>query len=266
MTSRPGGDGRTRLVVRADDFGMCHAVNQGVRAAWEEGIVTVATTMAPCPWYEEAAAIIRETGMPTGAHQTLTCEWDFFRWRPLTDGASLTGPDATFWRTSEEAEEHADHDEVVVELLAQVDRLRTSGAPLEFLDCHMRTAVPAAYAEVSERSGAPFLYSGAVPLDTLAELTPRDAKEKKAWLLGWLGDLQPGLHMLVCHPAVPSPELEALTSPRSEPWPWAATWRVPDLDVLTDAEVRGAVERAGITLCSLSDALSPVGGPDQAAA
>lgn len=253
------GDGFKRLVVRGDDFGMCHAVNEGVYAAWQRGIVTMTTTMAPCPWYEEAAATICETGIPTGAHLTLTCEWDFLRWRPLTGGSSLAGPDGTFWRTTDETESHGDHHEMVVELLAQVERLRCSGIAPEFLDCHMGTSVPPVYAEVAERTGIPFLYSGEVPLDSFEMLTSRDAKDKKAWLLDWLASLQPGVHMLICHPAVESAELNALTRPTSAPWPWAATWRLGDFDVLTDPDVRRAVERAGIRLCSFGEAFGAAG-------
>lgn len=258
MNGGTAGSGAIHLVVRADDFGMCHAVNMGVRQAWEHGIVTTTTTMAACPWYEEAAAILRETGLPTGVHQTLTCEWDFFRWRPLTNGPSLAGPgpDGTFWRTSEEAEQHGDHEQVVTELLAQVARLRGSGIEPEFLDCHMRTTLPAAFDEVSRKAGVPFLYSDAVALDGLEELTPRDEKDKKPWLLDWLGGLGPGLHMLVSHPGAGGAELSSLTSPGSGPFPWAEKWRVADLEVLTDPDVRQAVDKAGIELVTLRQGLS----------
>src|SRR5215469_7607653 len=101
---------------------MCHAVNEGIKRAFTEGIVTTASTMAPCPWFGEAAKISKEIGIPIGAHQTLTCEWDYFRWQPLTDGPSLARPDGTFWSSVELARHHVQQDEAVRELLAQVDR------------------------------------------------------------------------------------------------------------------------------------------------
>lgn len=245
-----------RLVVRVDDFGMCHAVNEGIRRAFTAGIATTASAMAPCPWFAEAVTIAKRAGIPLGAHQTLTCEWDFFRWRPLTDGRSLTGPDATFHRTVEEAAARVTHEDAVRELLAQVGRFRDDGLALEYLDHHMGSALPSAYAEVSESTGVPFLYSGRIHLDSYNELTPRDAGEKKAWLLRLLRGLRPGLHMLVCHPGAGGPELASLTGPESVPWPWAERWRVADLEVLTDPEIRGVIDDAGITLCSLGQALS----------
>jgi predicted glycoside hydrolase/deacetylase ChbG (UPF0249 family) len=71
--------GDVRLIVQGDDFGMCHAVNVGTMQAFQEGILTQASTMAACPWFTEAAALARESGIPLGVHQTLTCEWDFLR-------------------------------------------------------------------------------------------------------------------------------------------------------------------------------------------
>jgi chitin disaccharide deacetylase len=251
--------GQVRLVVRGDDFGMCHAVNEGIRVAFTAGIVTTSSTMAPCPWFGEAIKIAKETGIPLGAHQTLTCEWDYFRWRPLTDGRSLAGPDGTFRPSVELARQHVRHDEVVGELVAQVDRFISAGIGVDYLDHHMGPTLPAAYAQVSERTGVPFLYSSQVrgQLASLSELSPRDAGGKKEWLLSYLSQLGPGAHVLVCHPAVASSELECLTGPDSVPYRWAAEYRISDLEALTDPDVRERIDELGIALCSLPEALSP---------
>jgi chitin disaccharide deacetylase len=55
-----------RLVVRGDDFGMCHAVNEGIKRAFTDGTVTTASTMAPCPWFGEAVAITTDRGFRSG--------------------------------------------------------------------------------------------------------------------------------------------------------------------------------------------------------
>ena len=245
------------LVVRGDDFGMCHAVNEGIERAFTDGIVTTASTMAPCPWFEEAAKIAKEVGIPIGAHQTLTCEWDYLRWRPLTDGPSLARPDGTFWSSVELARHHVQQDEAVRELLAQVDRFRSAGLGLDYLDHHMGSVVPAAYVEVSARTGVPFLYSDEVRggLASVSELSPREAAGKKAWMLSYLRGLAPGAHVLVSHPGADSRELGSLTGPDSVPYRWAAEYRVSDLAVLTDPDVRELVSELGITLCSLPEAL-----------
>jgi predicted glycoside hydrolase/deacetylase ChbG (UPF0249 family) len=249
---------RIRLAVRGDDFGMCHAVNEGIKRAFTEGIVTTASAMAPCPWFGEAAKIAKDIGIPVGAHQTLTCEWDYFRWRPLTDGPSLSGADGTFHVSVELASEHVRHADAVRELLAQVDRFRSAGLSLDYLDHHMGGSVPAAYAEVSELTGVPFLYADEIRrrLMSISELSPRDAAGKKAWMLNYLRGLRPGAHLLICHPAVQSAELESLTAPGSVPYRWAAEYRLSDLAVLTDPEVRELIGSLGITLCTLGQLLS----------
>jgi chitin disaccharide deacetylase len=247
-----------RLVVRGDDFGMCHAVNEGIERAFTEGIVTTASTMAPCPWFGEAIEIAEGVGIPLGAHQTLTCEWDYFRWRPLTNGRSLVGDDGTFRPSVELAQQHVQQDEVVSELLAQVARFRSAGVSLDYLDHHMGSTLPAAYAEVAELTGIPFLYSDEVRRGfvSISQLSPRDAAGKKEWMLSYLSQLVPGAHLLVCHPAVDSSEVRSLTGPDSEPYRWAAEYRLSDLDVLVDPDVKGLIGELAITLCSLPEALS----------
>lgn len=251
--------GRVRLVVRGDDFGMCHAVNEGIRRAFTDGLVTTASAMAPCPWFGEAMKITKDVGIPVGAHQTLTCEWDYFRWRPLTDGPSLARADGTFQPSVELASQHLDHHDAVTELLAQVDRFRSAGVRLDYLDYHMGSALSAVYPEVSALTGVPFLYSGQIrsQVASISELSPREAADKKAWMIGYLNGLTPGVHLLVCHPGVASSELESLTGPDSVPYRWAAEYRISDLEVLTDPQVRELVDHLGITLCSLPEALRP---------
>jgi len=250
--------GSIRLVVRGDDFGMCHAVNDGILRAFTEGIVTTSSAMAPCPWFGEAMKITKDIEIPVGAHQTLTCEWDYFRWRPLTDGPSLAGEDGTLRPSVELARQHVDHQQAVTELLAQVARFRSAGVRLDYLDHHMGSTLPSAYAAVSELTGVPFLYSDEVrsQLSSVDELSPRAAAGKKAWLLDYLSGLAPGAHLLVCHPGVAGSELESLTGPDSVPYRWAAEYRISDLDVLTDPEVRALIDDLGIALCSLPEALS----------
>jgi predicted glycoside hydrolase/deacetylase ChbG (UPF0249 family) len=249
----------TRLIVRGDDFGMCHAVNEGIAAAFSEGIVTTSSTMAPCPWFGGAVGIARDLRIPLGAHQTLTCEWDYFRWRPITGRQSLTGPDGTFHRTVELAQQHVQFDDAVEELLGQVGLFRSAGLSLDYLDCHMGSTLPAAYAEVSAQTSVPYLYSDVISgrLASYSELSPRDGSMKKAWLASYLRGLGPGVHLLVSHPAVLSSELESLTGPDSVPYRWAAEYRLSDLEVLTDPDIGALIDELGVRLCSLPEALAP---------
>jgi len=100
--------------VQGDDFGMCHAVNEGVALAFREGVVTQASAMAACPWFDEAARLALDLAMPVGLHQTLTCEWDYLRWGPLTRNDALADPDGTFPRSVAGAQRGLDHHDVQV--------------------------------------------------------------------------------------------------------------------------------------------------------
>ena len=252
-------DTSVKLIVRADDFGMCHSVNEGIVKAFTEGIVTQSSVMVPCPWFTEAAALARSYEIPVGIHQTLTCEWDYLRWRPLTSGLSLTGPDGTFYRSVAEARDVVGHDDAVAELLAQAARFTAEGLTIDYLDVHMGAVAPKAYAEVADTLGELFLYSDLARSRGLASvqgLSERDGSGKREWLLNYLVSLEPGLHMLVVHPAVAGSEIASLTGPESVPYRWAEEYRIADLELLTDPGVAALIRERGIELTSVGETIA----------
>ncbi len=61
-----------RLIINADDFGLCPGVNRAVVEAHNRGILTSATLMAGAPAAEEAAEIARQTPtLAVGVHLNL---------------------------------------------------------------------------------------------------------------------------------------------------------------------------------------------------
>lgn len=252
-----GSPGDVKLVVQSDDFGMCHAVNTGTVEAFREGIVTQTTMMVPCPWFDEGVALAHEHDIPTGVHLTLTCEWDFLRWRPMTGGPSLVGDDGTFLRTVEAAQAAIDHGEAVAELAAQVDRFLDAGLALNHLCPHMGMVATEAYAEVAERYGVPFLYPGVPRSLTFTSITfLSDRDDKLAFLLRRLGKLAPGVHLLNAHCATPGDELRSITGPDSVPFPYAEAYRKTDLEVLTHPDVIAAIDDLGIELTTTATAFA----------
>jgi predicted glycoside hydrolase/deacetylase ChbG (UPF0249 family) len=250
--------GEIRLIVQGDDFGMCHAVNVGTLHAFQEGILTQASTMAACPWFTEAAALAREYGIPLGVHQTLTCEWDYLRWRPLTDGPSLVGDDGTFFRTVAEARASITRADAVRELSAQVAKFAAEGLPIHYLDVHMGESAPDAYDEISDAAGQPYIY-GPVESQRFASieiLSDREAADKKPWVLDHIAGLTPGVHLLVTHCAVAEPELAAMTAPGTETYRWAEEYRLSDQAIVTDPEIRKAIEERAIELVSMRNAFT----------
>lgn len=244
------------LVVQSDDFGMCHAVNEGVVRAFEEGILTQASAMAPCPWFDEAAALAKLVGIPVGMHCTLTCDWDLYRWGPLTQGSSLTDDGIAFHSTVAAAAGAIDPDEAIAELDAQVERMRSAGVMPSYFDCHMGVVCAPAYQAVVTAYDRPFVYpvvERAFDFESIRHLSERPTETKKDWLLTYLSRREPGVHLLVSHVAAASRELESLASPSHPSYAWTSEYRTADLEVLCDPEVREAVEAHGIRLTSLAD-------------
>lgn len=245
-----------RLVVQADDLGMCRAVNEGIGLSFTDGILTQTSVMAPTPWFNEGAAMALRLGIPTGLHVTFTCEWAYLRWGPLTGGATLRDVDGTLHRSVAAAAAAIDPAEAVAEALAQADRAQAAGLELTYVDPHMGVSVPAGYEAVCEREGLRFMYPEITPHHDWASiiiLSTGPMRDRPAWFADQLEQLGPGDHMVMAHPGVAGPELQALTDRDAPDSVWAETFRRKDLEALCDPAVRAVVERRGIELTSVRD-------------
>jgi len=84
-------NGKPRLIVNADDFGLSSAVNHAVERAHREGILTSATLLANGPAFDEAVRIAKmNPRLGVGAHLNLA------RGRPVGNGDGLAGVDGSF--------------------------------------------------------------------------------------------------------------------------------------------------------------------------
>ena len=126
-----------RLIVNADDFGLCASVNRGILEAHRDGIVTSATILANGPGFEEAVALGRGApGLGVGVHLNLT------RGRALSPPVavpSLVRSDGTFAHSLGGLalallRRRVSLDEVRREWEAQVVRVRNAGIAPTHLD------------------------------------------------------------------------------------------------------------------------------------
>lgn len=248
--------GDIKLVVQCDDFGMSHAGNLGAVRAFRDGILTQASVMVPCPWFREAARLAREHEIPVGVHLTLTSEWDFMRWGPVTGGRSLVDEDGRFPATIEAVRQRADRGEMLEEFVAQTEIFRSEGLEIGYFDCHMGVVDPEPYVEVCRRYERRFDYpigECAVGFDSIHMLSGRPSGEKVDYLIDRISAMEAGSHLIVSHCAVDSDELRALTSDDADNAAWANEYRPSDLAALTAPSVRELCADRGIDLVSVAD-------------
>ena len=122
----------TKLIINADDFGYCEAVNYGIISAHKAGAVKSTTTMANMPGFEHAMELLKENqGLGCGVHMTLSC------YKPvLTSHKTIVDENGMFFRrVTNEAIDTMDLDEIYEEFCAQIEKVKAK-ATITHLDSH----------------------------------------------------------------------------------------------------------------------------------
>jgi hypothetical protein len=137
-----GQDKRPEVLLRLDDVGMNHSVNQAIEDLCKTRIPFSASVMFACPWYQEAVAILKNyPNVAVGIHLTLTSEWRYYRWGPILGKAgvpSLVDSLGYFYQNEAEfLESGFKLEEVERELEAQISRALNSGLKISYMDPHM---------------------------------------------------------------------------------------------------------------------------------
>ena len=144
LRRRAGRVGPASLIVNADDFGLCQAVNRGVARAFDEGIVTSASMLVAGDAFDQAVELARDRpGLDLGIHLSLT------QTRPTSPPArvpSLLGADGRLqpnWRAflSRYVRKGVPTAEVEAELRAQIEKALATGLSFSHLDSHQHLHV-----------------------------------------------------------------------------------------------------------------------------
>jgi hypothetical protein len=146
------------LIVNCDDLGSSHSANVATFRSMVYGVATSATLMVPCPWAREAARMLE--GFAIGVHLTLTCEYCGYRWRGLTNGASLHDDEGFFPTTTEVALQRVGAADARAECRAQLETALSWGVDVTHLDTHMnvvqaRTDLYEIYLDLAEEFRLP---------------------------------------------------------------------------------------------------------------
>jgi predicted glycoside hydrolase/deacetylase ChbG (UPF0249 family) len=258
-----------RLTVMADDYGMHPAVNEGIVDSFVNGLLTDANVMTPCDGFEDAVKLAKQHGLPVGLHSTFSCDFDRFRWGPVTDMKTLVDGSGYFVRDTDRWD-GADVDEARREQDAQFKMLADTGLPVTHISEHMGVDDGGKFftiqSELADRTGIPHrlvcnpLFKDRAILQytfddhvRVSSVGP-DFETRKGRLREKLFALKPGgTYIWIVHPAADLDVLDTFQTPDTDMCVWARRNRVLDLKLLLDAEVKEWMEQLDVELTPVSD-------------
>lgn len=247
-----------RVMLRADDFGMSHAVNLALKDMVRSGIPFNASVMMVTPWVQEAAEILREAPQVSiGLHLTLTSEFEQLKWGPISGKSAVPSlvDKRGFFRTSVKEFLLSDYDlkEVETELRAQIDRAVAMGMNVDYLDHHMGIArstpeIAAVVEKLANEYG--LVICRYFDEHMAADIWGRPVENKKMAVLDAMGKLEKDRYNLfVFHTAHDNTELTQLDDLNTDLMSDPATGnsilgkhRQAELDVFLSEELRNALK------------------------
>lgn len=252
------------LIINADDFGMCHAINAGIFLAIQEGIVRSTTLMVPCPWALHAMRLLRDNpDVAFGVHLTVICDSLNYRWKPLTSAdkvLSLLDETGYFFGNTRIPEfvAKARLDEVEMEFRAQIDTVLAAKLRPTHLDWHclhsggredifdMTLRLGKEYGLALRVAGQPWIEKiqrlGLPSTDyDLLDSFRLKTIDKSAQYAQMLRELPAGLTEWAVHPGLDTPELFTIE-------PGDERVRQTDYDFLTSPMARDIIAQEGIIL------------------
>jgi predicted glycoside hydrolase/deacetylase ChbG (UPF0249 family) len=252
------------LIVNADDFGMCHAVNEAVFHAMNKSILRSTSLMVPCPWALQAMHFLADhPDVSFGIHLTVISDWIDYRWGPITSKEKIPSlvDEAGFFY-------HFDHmpeffsqvrlDQLEMEFRAQIETILSAGLNPTHLDWHslrigdrvdifdVMLGLAQEYKlalRVAGRSQIEKLQSQGFPTNDYDFLDSYllDPVDKSARYERMLRELPEGLSEWAVHPGLENAELLAIEKDSKHV-------RQRDYDFLVSKETENIVKEEGIIL------------------
>jgi chitin disaccharide deacetylase len=263
-------------IIHTDDIGLSAASVAAAQDLWQARIISSSAVMVPCAWFPLTARLCRATPhIDMGVHLTLTSEWDDYRWGPIStrDPASgLLDSEGFFYRTSRDAQEHADPEAAEREIAAQIERALAAGIDVTHIDTHMGSTIHpkllGAYVKLGARYKIPAMIprmdndaikargfdedqtaffsaivarfddEGVPMIDHVAGMPLEHSTDRLNQVFHALDGLKPGITHFIIHPSHNTPEGRA-TNPD-------LAARVGDYETFMDERVRAHIKNAGI--------------------
>lgn len=129
------------LIVNCDDVGNSHAANVAVIDGMENGLITSATIMVPCPWVPEIFAYAKaHPEKDFGLHLTHTAEWKGYKWGPVASKSEVPGlidAQGYLYPDIMSVYKNATPEQAYIEAKAQIKKALDAGIDVTHLDSHM---------------------------------------------------------------------------------------------------------------------------------
>jgi len=257
-----------RLIIRGDDMGFAHAGNLGLIKSYKNGIEKSIEVLVPSPWFLEAVKMLKENpGVDVGIHLTLTSEWDNVKWRPLTDCKSLEDSDGYFYPMIWTNKNYPNKnllahqwkiDEIEKEWRAQIELALKEIPRISHVSAHMGCtdmdkSVNALAKKLAKEYNINIEPKDFNVIGVSYNGAHTTSAEKIKSFIAMLDTLQPGkTYLFVDHPAITSPELQAIHHIGYEN---VAEDRQGVVDVFTSDEIKKVIQQKRIQLISYKDLL-----------
>ncbi len=253
------------LIVNNDDSGMCHAANTATIKGMEQGFISTATIMTPCPWYNEIEAYaVQHPEKDFGVHLTLTAEWTKYRWTPLLSQAEVPGlydKQGYMWKGVRDVYAAATPQQALLEGRAQIKKALNSGIPITHIDSHMGTyqndlEYLKVYAQLAEEFNLPLRMASQSSFEKGGSPNFRKECEKKGLVFpdyfiyeefkdyttenlvefwtNYIKNLKPGVTEIYVHASSESEEIRVLSS--------TAPKRIKELEFFCSPQLRKLIE------------------------
>jgi predicted glycoside hydrolase/deacetylase ChbG (UPF0249 family) len=254
------------LIINADDFGMCHAINDAIFRALKEGVARSATLMVPCPWALHAIHWLRDNpDIAFGVHLTVISDPVDYAWGPVSprDKVPSLVSEAGYFFDFEGMPEllaRVNLDELEVEFRAQIEAVLAANLKPTHLDWHSlrlgeRTDIPDLMLALARDYGLALRARGRPWIEKVQSqgLPVVDYDFLDSYMMGTvdklaryarlLRELPVGLSEWAVHPGLDSSELLAIE-------PDGDHSRQLDFDFLMSAEAAEVIRQEGIILLS----------------
>jgi predicted glycoside hydrolase/deacetylase ChbG (UPF0249 family) len=261
------------LIINNDDAGMCHAANSATIEGMENGLISSATIMMPCPWSNEIIKYAQENPEKGfGVHLTLTSEWKNYRWStvaPRNEVPGLYDEQGYMWKGVMEVYKASNTNEALIEGRAQIRKALNAGVPVNHIDSHMGTYqyspdYMSIYLQLADEFDLPVRMPSQSTLDNMGAPPFRDICKEKGILhpdyfiheefenyktenveefwTDYIKNLNSGVTEIFIHASKEGDEIRAITG--------SAPKRVKELEFFTSDRLKQLIEEEGIIVIS----------------